>query len=993
MTNNIPRYLYYHGKLEELDSYVARLETFRCTNKEVSPKLERKLFQGPYEFIVIDKGHVSTELCYKLYKSKNLQCLQELHLVENGLEGEVGELLAKFIESRPKLHTLTIAHNNLTNDSLALLGGAIASSKSITSLSIRNNDVNDLAPFFAELNKAETLTLVLLDISHLALFTIKETQNLIKPVFDKCRSLTTLNLSHSNFGDAGTLSVLRALKESKTIRTLDLSGNLLTRNICFVLSDFLGNNDSIKELNLSENYIGEHAFAIETHIKDCQYNGKVEAAKKAGHVLPPSEETSEAQKHTQKVHHRTVFSDFATGLGANRSLTILKMSDNGLSNADVITMFKSMCKHGHKHLVTIELVHKESHFKHLQSNRLHDNFEFNDPMEVEAIEALMTASASGELKIKYLNLSGVKRLQSEREAEVKRNSNSKNNATNKAMDSSTEGEADLSAKKVDTENKVVSENENEETTENSRETEETIGDIKTKEPSKVHPSMTPAAIQALFKAIGVNLKLSTLLMDFNHITLACIESIVEAVSRNDDFETISFDFCTFECDENGKSGVGNIVGELVRKRHKIKLARFRGCDIRFQDIYMELSKMESWEIVQQKAPMVLDISYNRLIGFNWNDSIGTGDGEDKREDLLALIQRLNSRGDISIIYDACDLRLRGADIEKHCFEEINFLSIVLEKSVKRRLLKQCRAFLRESKIPFHINDLESMLLFVKESAELNIHMRFKRTVPRSFGDDFTSDITLMQKLSEHPFIMNLFQAGFSGGNTDSEKRKTYERNMFGRVYDTKDEHNRPKYGAMNILSYLHGDQAAKAYGKSYISLKPEVRPRVTISSADSVFPMIEMGTLDHSALVLLDCLNRFKRVVVVDAATDSPVTVKVKREDGTEYETYEFRDEKDYEQVERKTLLMEHLMHVGVNGDSIALAKRKHLGLMPGYIEMHVHGSVELAKDVDLLCIHPSDALPEVQRYASAIARKFKGIRWIVYTGDVSYIKRGRSVF
>lgn len=67
-----------------------------------------------------------------------------------------------------------------------------------------------------------------------------------------------------------------------------------------------------------------------------------------------------------------------------------------------------------------------------------------------------------------------------------------------------------------------------------------------------------------------------------------------------------FDFCTFECDENGKSGVGNIVGELVRKRHKIKLARFRGCDIRFQDIYMELSKMESWEIVQQKAPMVLE---------------------------------------------------------------------------------------------------------------------------------------------------------------------------------------------------------------------------------------------------------------------------------------------------------------------------------------------------------------------------------------------------
>jgi len=81
---------------------------------------------------------------------------------------------------------------------------------------------------------------------------------------------------------------------------------------------------------------------------------------------------------------------------------------------------------------------------------------------------------------------------------------------------------------------------------------------------------------------------------------------------------------------------------------------------------------------------------------------------------------------------------------------------------------------------------------------------------------------------------NLFEVGEGRGSTDRSVRSAWERRMFGPVYDRMvkvDE--RPKYGCLNLTDAPSGVEAAIGYGTSYLVLKPSVRWRCTMTSADS----------------------------------------------------------------------------------------------------------------------------------------------------------------
>jgi hypothetical protein len=99
-----------------------------------------------------------------------------------------------------------------------------------------------------------------------------------------------------------------------------------------------------------------------------------------------------------------------------------------------------------------------------------------------------------------------------------------------------------------------------------------------------------------------------------------------------------------------------------------------------------------------------------------------------------------------------------------------------------------------------------------------------------------------------------FDTGTSGGSTNLDARRGWERRLFGDAYDGHDS-ERPKYGNVNFLAHMEGDRAAGQYGESFLFLRPEVRNRCTITSKDSSHNDARIGTLQHCAHVLLHMIE------------------------------------------------------------------------------------------------------------------------------------------
>lgn len=89
---------------------------------------------------------------------------------------------------------------------------------------------------------------------------------------------------------------------------------------------------------------------------------------------------------------------------------------------------------------------------------------------------------------------------------------------------------------------------------------------------------------------------------------------------------------------------------------------------------------------------------------------------------------------------------------------------------------------------------------------------------------------------KHGRYRNLFETGDGMGETDTETRADFERNVFGIHEDTKPE-QRPIYGALNHNASIsrrheHGG-GAPGYGDSWLELKPHVKNRATFTHEDS----------------------------------------------------------------------------------------------------------------------------------------------------------------
>eukprot|EP01125_Pyxidicula_operculata_P014557 TRINITY_DN4858_c0_g1_i1.p1 TRINITY_DN4858_c0_g1~~TRINITY_DN4858_c0_g1_i1.p1 ORF type:complete len:578 (+),score=92.04 TRINITY_DN4858_c0_g1_i1:89-1822(+) len=194
------------------------------------------------------------------------------------------------------------------------------------------------------------------------------------------------------------------------------------------------------------------------------------------------------------------------------------------------------------------------------------------------------------------------------------------------------------------------------------------------------------------------------------------------------------------------------------------------------------------------------------------------------------------------------LRFFHIDALKKAHESAKIKSDIAEAELLKELGSETLNLLKEyirSYAAIHINLKLSKVIKTGEKIEKD-----------ASGVDVKKDINklLIELISvENGEYLNQFESGNSGGSKDLVARKKWEENMFGQVYnDARVDGERPKYGSLNVCNAIYGFQKLVQYGMSYFILKNDVRSRCTVTSSDSCFvdASSQLGTLDYSCHIL-----------------------------------------------------------------------------------------------------------------------------------------------
>lgn len=216
-------------------------------------------------------------------------------------------------------------------------------------------------------------------------------------------------------------------------------------------------------------------------------------------------------------------------------------------------------------------------------------------------------------------------------------------------------------------------------------------------------------------------------------------------------------------------------------------------------------------------------------------------------------------------------------------------------------------------------DVEKVLQFFSEQAQL--HMNFNPL--KKVGDQSMLELYCKDRDGRY---RTQFETQSSGGSHNLVARRGWERRMFGTAYDGHDT-DRPKYGSLNYLAHLRGDRCAESqYGKSYLLLRPAVRARCTITSADSSNPDAQVGTLAHCAHVL-----RHNILCCKEDRRDTLMEVLLTLADPTQH-----------------ALVDTGLKVATLRGEDDS-------GECVKYIEFQIHGTVEFARDVTMAVVAEVD--------------------------------------
>jgi hypothetical protein len=212
---------------------------------------------------------------------------------------------------------------------------------------------------------------------------------------------------------------------------------------------------------------------------------------------------------------------------------------------------------------------------------------------------------------------------------------------------------------------------------------------------------------------------------------------------------------------------------------------------------------------------------------------------------------------------------------------------------------------------FTETELQRVLRYVRDRAPLTINLDLNDQLYRS-------EALVVDGLIDSGRYLNRFETlGFHSGRDESEANFLGMSPQGARLASSE----RLKYGALNASHSPQG--GATGYGRSHLRLNPGIRPRLTFSPEDSLSTAKEtIGTADHFAHVLLNANDdRF----------------------------------------------MEAMNHGSGRCGPKVIAPRL-------YIELQIHGPVELARDVEALVANHSYRGTSVELKARELAGRY-GIR------------------
>jgi hypothetical protein len=179
-------------------------------------------------------------------------------------------------------------------------------------------------------------------------------------------------------------------------------------------------------------------------------------------------------------------------------------------------------------------------------------------------------------------------------------------------------------------------------------------------------------------------------------------------------------------------------------------------------------------------------------------------------------------------------------------------------------------------------------------------------------DRLREGATVLEWLARDGCYRSQFETGTSNGGLTAHPggaRWAWEQRIFGHAYDDAPAGERPKYGA---LDHRHRDiGAAPRFGSAHLRLAGHVLDRTTFCFPDSVF--------EPTALATAERFDLFGMVALYDARE---LTDEVEATEG---------------------------------------------GVLDDYVEAHVHGTVEIASDVEALVLDPCYRGSPVERQAEAI--------------------------
>ena len=233
-----------------------------------------------------------------------------------------------------------------------------------------------------------------------------------------------------------------------------------------------------------------------------------------------------------------------------------------------------------------------------------------------------------------------------------------------------------------------------------------------------------------------------------------------------------------------------------------------------------------------------------------------------------------------------------------------------------------------------------------KSAGVDISVLINRILRNSVTINFHPDRfsnngkTIIESLIEQGRYHGQFRTGTTNGGRSAHiggDRFLWEQRIFFNAYP-QDFPDRPKYGALNIFRYIDG--ASVRFGSCFFVLKHDVIKRCTFAYGDSSAKPSALCTSDTFVGIPAGMFDEFlNKGRVLNRVLDPAVTSK------------------------------EEVLAILLNPCS----KLKDLGKNPDYcIEAHVHGDIQLGKDIECFYVDGSYQNTLIGAQAAVLCKKYE---------------------